>query len=590
MIGFLPILLFTAHCAALPAHSDKAASTWDGAFFQNIAEVAHAASNSRLEMSYDDTVTYMFWVATILSPRAIRVLFISIVAIVARLLFLVLAFLVMHYWPSTWAVTPNAERGPLLPIRASNPLAVRPTPSPLVMPEDHDTGAVAPGGFAQTAAQKYGLEYAQSPTSDLPLLREEHQPGSPSMSGRALGSPSRRQPFVHDPCNVPLPTSPLDNTMDRNPRRSLTEVVLAWMYKPRALSAPNPSRLPPRKKTALVRCLTGLASLNRYSISILAVGVSKGSEGPAHNLKWLRRFFKDEADVSFKSLLDEQATHSSIKQAIKRMYMSAQSNTQLVLYHTGHGDDDNALDLPAPGEVISESIIGTWIEEFRQERREKGLPKNIKVLVIFDFCRINPSHPSINLSPDVVYIWASSPGEYAVGTSLDDNLPYSLLLNALFVAIDDVQLSPGVYFFQRVRIRVQQILRVVYASVCGRHECTIPRHICLFWQHLYGSCCVHQRHPENVNQTPAASVSDEDIDGATFLKDIISRFPWQVRQVTQMLRTNQWFLEFNPAEERREARALMFGIWLPSRKMEVAVRSFTHPYLRRRDSEMDLYP
>lgn len=246
--------------------------------------------------------------------------------------------------------------------------------------------------------------------------------------------------------------------------------------------------------------------MNRYFISILAVGVSGGSEGPGHNLKWLQRFVKGEAGVSFQSLLDEQATHTSIKDAIRRMYMRAQNNTQLVLYHCGHGDDNNALDLSESDEVITESILDKWIKELRQEAINKGLSNNVKVLIIFDFCRVNISQPPVNLSPGVVCIWACSPGESATCTNLDDNLPASLLLNALLVAADDVQLNPDASFFQRVKARAQQVQRTFRGIVCWGHR----GHVCFCSTCLIGGCCSQANRsegPELVNQTITSSAS-----------------------------------------------------------------------------------
>ena len=48
---------------------------------------------------------------------------ISIVAIVARLGFFIVMFVILRFWPPSWVATPSAERDPLLPNRAPNPRA-----------------------------------------------------------------------------------------------------------------------------------------------------------------------------------------------------------------------------------------------------------------------------------------------------------------------------------------------------------------------------------------------------------------------------------------------------------------------------------
>ncbi|KAF8596286.1 hypothetical protein BDV93DRAFT_528143 [Ceratobasidium sp. AG-I] len=582
MIRFSSLLFFSVHCAALPFNLPQTqASIHNEPFSHNITGFVHETSDSQLHRGKDGVSFCPLRPASPLASRAIYIVFALIIVIAVGLGLLI----TVSYWRSSQAATPGSECDPLLGSQTADPPTVgRPTLSPLIILAGQGSAAVAPGGLGQATTLPYGPFCAQSPTNDLPPMKETHWSGSPSASARAQGFSFRWRPFACNPCDVPLPASPLDDTIGRNPRKSMMEAVLAQMRSPKALSVPNPSHIP-----------QGLTSLKHYFISLLAIGASQGSNStgvlraPERNIKWLRGFFKDQPGVSFKSLLDQQATHASIKKTFREMYMSAHNNTLVVLYHTGHGDYDNALDLHAPGEVITEFLLDEWIKEFRQEARKEGPLKNIKVLIIFDFCRVNPSHPPADLSPDVFCIWAASPGELAVGLDLDPNLPPSLFLNALLVAVHDVQFSPGAFSFRFLEARLQQMQRTARGILCLMHRCMPPWRICGCEHCRSGRCCAHDAHP-SVDQSSSSSVLDEDIDAAALIKDIMDRFPWRIQQAAQLLRTNPWFLEFNPTEGRREARALMFGIWLPSRKMEVAVRSFTHPCSRRRDSEIESQP
>ncbi|CAE6460979.1 unnamed protein product [Rhizoctonia solani] len=210
------------------------------------------------------------------------------------------------------------------------------------------------------------------------------------------------------------------------------------------------TRLSSRKKTytqpekpenALLGSLRGfqLRSEQNTLVHVLAVGLSwrhiqkKALPGPEHDLCWLKNFFVDQKRVQFTSLLDNEVSFDTIHRSVTRIYSDAQPNDCLVLYFTGHGDDENAFELydDDPGS-LDEVILNDWIVKLRRETS-----KTIPVYIIFDFCRENPASSSAQLDNGVTVFWSCPPGQKSPDVMLSKDLPYSCFLLALFLAIDD---------------------------------------------------------------------------------------------------------------------------------------------------------
>ncbi|CAE6530423.1 unnamed protein product [Rhizoctonia solani] len=174
-------------------------------------------------------------------------------------------------------------------------------------------------------------------------------------------------------------------------------------------------------------------------VHVLAIGLSwrhikkKALPGPEHDLCWLKNFFVDQKRVQFTSLLDNEVSFDTIHLSVTRIYSDAQPNDCLVLYFTGHGDDENAFELydDDPGS-LDEVILNDWIVKLRRETS-----KTIPVYIIFDFCRENPASSSAQLDSGVTVFWSCPPGQKSPDMMLSKDLPYSCFLLALFLAIDD---------------------------------------------------------------------------------------------------------------------------------------------------------
>jgi hypothetical protein len=253
----------------------------------------------------------------------------------------------------------------------------------------------------------------------------------------------------------------------------------------------HPQTLPAReKRLSLTKTLFGVdISGPTIPISVLAVGVGgKDLPGPAHDLWWLSIFF---SKASFRAKQGPDATRDAIRVAIYDMYKDAHLFVAIVLYFTGHGNNSNTFDLHG-GQSIDESTLFEWIDEARKDTGNKT-----PVIIVLDSCRPNASIPVVATDKleHVYIIWACLPGQSSHDANLDKYLPYSGLLNALCLTLDDMLTGPPGCFMERVAVYMTHVIPMQRGFPCGRAKCKVPwlRCYCLFCRN--GRLCLHLNHP-----------------------------------------------------------------------------------------------
>ncbi|KAG8735892.1 hypothetical protein FRC10_010034 [Ceratobasidium sp. 414] len=245
----------------------------------------------------------------------------------------------------------------------------------------------------------------------------------------------------------------------------------------------------PLTKTLLGCDLTKLAT----RLLVLAVGVGgKDLPGPDHDVQWLGRLF---SAAVFYAARGPCATQKGIRSALKHMFENAvESAAVIVLYFTGHGNNNNAFELH-DGQSIDEATVFEWIDELRTTTG-----KQIPVFLAFDFCRENEVVLPVSTDQleQVHVIWACMPGQRSYEIKLDDDLPYSDLLKAVCLAVSEL-LSPTTqssgYFMGGLIGWVSRITKIHQAIICGPAGCDPPWNRCSCDICRGGGMCVHSRHP-----------------------------------------------------------------------------------------------
>jgi hypothetical protein len=239
----------------------------------------------------------------------------------------------------------------------------------------------------------------------------------------------------------------------------------------------------------LTKALIGLdLSEPTIPLSVLAVGVGgENLPGPAHDLGWLSIFFPKDI---FRAKQGSDATRDAIRSAIHDMFNEDRLLVAIVLYLTGHGNDSNTFDLH-DGQSIDEATLFDWIDE---ARKETG--KQTPVIIVLDSCRRNASIPVVATDQlEYVYIiWACLPGQSSHDANLDERLPYSGLLNALCLTLDDLLSSPSGCFMERVAVYMTHIIPMQRGSSCGRAKCNVPWLWCYCLVCRNGRLCMHSNH------------------------------------------------------------------------------------------------
>ncbi|CAE6537394.1 unnamed protein product [Rhizoctonia solani] len=302
--------------------------------------------------------------------------------------------------------------------------------------------------------------------------------------------------------------------------------------------------------------LHSAAPVQNTSVHVLGVGLSwdhvegRALPGPAHDIRWLENFFSYQKQVRFRSLQDEKASFDAIHQTIAHIYVDIGPNDYLILYFTGHGDDNNALELYDNGSgPLSEVILNEWIVELRRRTT-----KRIPVHIVFDFCRLSPVKSSAELDSDVNVLYSCPPGQISPDLKLSNDLPYSCLLMALLLAIHDSSERHAPSLVKSLALRLTELLNVVWGTRCYRLGPGRRKRWC---RHLQ-SCelCQDEKHgPYNEDPWPNPQLfgmfENMHLGGAHDFSAAVryasTRFPLPLRKAYELLENNQWFMYFNPS-------------------------------------------
>ncbi|CAE6505400.1 unnamed protein product, partial [Rhizoctonia solani] len=422
----------------------------------------------------------------------------------------------------------------------------------------------------------YGEKLHHSPTEELAC----HGLGA-ATNGSTQGSEIRGR---IDVLTTPSTAQPSPNLIQQAGRRSFvdssTQTVDSESQLKEATTRPPPRTrsytrkihtapcfstpdyiLPPREpEDVLLGSLRGfqlrpVGSAQSTSVHVLAVGLSwshvegKALPGPAHDICWLEKFFADQQQVRFNSLLDREASFSKIQQSVAHIYMNAQPNDYAILYFTGHGDSRNAFELyDGPGS-LDEVTLNGWIVELRQKSS-----KQVPVYIIFDFCRESSVRSDAQLDRDVTVVWSCPPGQKSPDLGLSNDLPYSCFLLALLLAIYDgseCHASSTVQYFAR---RLTELLNVIWGIRCYGPDSWRRKRWC---RHAH-SCelCRDEKHgSHNGGEWPDPQLFEvlnnmylgKLPDFPTVVRYASTRLPLPIRKVRQLLGGNQWFMYFNPS-------------------------------------------
>ncbi|KAG9105469.1 hypothetical protein FRC07_009259 [Ceratobasidium sp. 392] len=221
----------------------------------------------------------------------------------------------------------------------------------------------------------------------------------------------------------------------------------------------------------LFKSFTGWNLIKRVApLAILAVGVSgEDLPGPDHDLKLLGRTFSSAVLYPLKGPL---ATMRGIESALKHMFENTGSLAAVVLYFTGHTNEDNAFIL-ADGQTIKESTLFEMIHRLRPST-DDPLP----VVIVLDSCRARPSESSYDMG-------------------LDDNLPHSDLLKSIFLALSEMRTCPANTprsFMGTLTRHASRAVKIHRAGACSRNKCDVPWNKCACPECLKGGLCSHPQH------------------------------------------------------------------------------------------------
>ncbi|KAH7341566.1 hypothetical protein B0J17DRAFT_626058 [Rhizoctonia solani] len=382
-------------------------------------------------------------------------------------------------------------------------------------------------------------------------------------------------------CSAPVSSTQSTTPKYRVGRTTTRSSLRKKPYTRRAHTAPFATTVkyaphPPEPENALLGSLKGLqlrpdtptqsTLVHILGVGLSWIGIDKGFEplrGPAHDFWWLKKLFVDQKQVHFTSLLDNEVSFDTIHHSVTHMYSNAQPNDCLVLYFTGHGDDNNAFKFydDDPGS-LGEVILNDWIVELRRKTS-----KRIPVYIIFDFCRENPARSDARLDDDVTVIWSCPPGQKSPDLGLSGELPYSCFLLALFLAIDDGSKchgSPDVQYFAR---RLVELLNVIWGIRSFRLGSWRRKR----WCRHPNSCeiCRDKRHNSRdgirwpdpqLFEILADMYLGELPDFSAIMRFASTRLSLPIRNIRETLEGSQWFMYFNPSRIDTNKGSLTPGV------------------------------
>lgn len=317
----------------------------------------------------------------------------------------------------------------------------------------------------------------------------------------------------------------------------------------RAETAPNFIMRSASRKLTLLRSLMGRGSMQpvrRVDIRILGVGLSwdhdesKALPGPKHDIRWLETFFRNCQGVQFSFLLDGAVTHEGIRRWLEETYETSTAESYLVLYFTGHGAEDDSLELYDSG-TINAILLNKWISELRQKTC-----KHIPVYIVFDFCRTSPVEPTTKLAEDIHIVWACSPFQSAYDLDLSSDLPRSCFLMALALAVHDASTGPSLPAWKPLATRLRELVNVVQGGLYWGSKDTLPWRVCRCRVCLGGDTC-----PDAINskehQIVSLSTLETNLDFSALARFVASRFPLHIQRVVHRVSNDRWVMYFNPA-------------------------------------------
>ncbi|KAG8728505.1 hypothetical protein FRC10_004879, partial [Ceratobasidium sp. 414] len=303
--------------------------------------------------------------------------------------------------------------------------------------------------------------------SDEDAPPQQHEPPERSSTlGKGVRNTSAQAPSLPDAqaARPPRPSStlaaeprpPSPDATRGNTKRGASLSTPGYEHSRDQVRAPAP---PPTKSFPLHQGLyvgSGvITEITRLDILVIPnghQGTNRAIRDPGIDAKCLSEQFGRLEGVTVQSIPDDEVTLDRVKEAITALWEAAQPGCFLLVFLTGHGDDDNAMILPQAGR-INELYLDELFQRLRQEH-----PKQLRVGVAFNICRENREKAAAEMH-DVALIWACSLGQRAWAFKFQTlHEPSSVFLLALFIAAYDTYQGFGI-FEDHFKVRVSQLAR-----------------------------------------------------------------------------------------------------------------------------------
>jgi len=226
----------------------------------------------------------------------------------------------------------------------------------------------------------------------------------------------------------------------------------------------------------------GSSSLVKIAISLLIIAYGHKNtplaiDDPEHDANYLCTEFKKLDHVRFESLLDNEATLARIEETVTSLWNESPERSQLLLLLTGHGQN-NAMSL-REDEIVDESHLNRLFQKLHQDS-----PKELRVTIVFDICRDNPTKQAVKMDRRVALVWSCSLGQKAYALKFNAfPMPRSFFLFGLFMASCDVRgdsrQDPG-SFEEHLKKRVGEFAKLNshVAHVQDCKTCIPGRNLC----------------------------------------------------------------------------------------------------------------
>lgn len=153
-------------------------------------------------------------------------------------------------------------------------------------------------------------------------------------------------------------------------------------------------------------------------------------KGPQLDLEYITQELEGLPNVVVLSISDRAATMEGVQGATESLWMQAQEGSHLFLFHTGHGGEKGMM---LENKEIDEQQVQTLLRDLY-----KKCPKKLWVTIVFDICRDSQLKDAQKMDRHISLIWSCSLGQRAGSLEFKSRAPGSFLLNALFMAYQDI--------------------------------------------------------------------------------------------------------------------------------------------------------